>query len=68
MNYCVAVLRGQLWYVGDDKDVNMGYAMNYDSESRCAEEIAPIWEWWDFNSGEMVLDPTAKLDCVFSKE
>ena len=55
-----------MWYIGDEKDVNMGFAMNRDPASNCAEEITQTWEWYDWEfTGGWVMDDTAKFTCVF---
>ena len=58
----------QMWYINDVTDVNMGYAMNKDSSSSCAEEIANTWQWYDWEgTGDWVMDTTATLTCIYKK-
>ena len=54
-----------MWYINDYKDQNMGYAMNRDPTSQCAEEIVNSWEWWDWETGYWTLDPTATFTCIY---
>ena len=62
-NYLYFMRSLQLWYIGDDPGVNMGYAMNQDSNPKCPEHLANVWKWWNWAEDEWTLDNLANIKC-----
>lgn len=53
----------QMWYIGNEPNVNMGFAYNRGTLS-CPVHLGPIWEYWDWERDGWVMDPQAKMTCV----
>ena len=51
------------WFISNTKGYNGGYAWNHDGDSKCPEELAHEWQWYDGNTDSMILDETAMMDC-----
>ena len=51
------------WYIGDEFDTNMGYAINW-RKTQCAENLDPVWQWWNWEEDEWTEDSTAQFTCV----
>ena len=52
----------QAWYIGNQFDVNMGYAFNQCQIVQCPEDLDQCWQWTDGES--WIDDPEAKFTCV----
>ena len=54
----------QIWYLGDNYGVNLGYAM-YRETDICPEDFGQYWYYYDFeNTGDWALDETVTVHCV----
>ena len=51
------------WYIGDEFDTNMGYAINW-RKTQCAEDLDPVWQWWNWEEDEWTEDSTAQFTCA----
>ena len=52
----------QAWYIGNQFDVNMGYAYNGCQIVQCPEDLDQCWQWTD--GEEWIDDPEAKFTCA----